>query len=59
MELGSDGVVHPGAADDDKHRKAVHFLAKRRNVFSAVTELERRRDVEREDCVSLYTLIRE
>lgn len=47
-ELGSEVVGPPGAGGDDKHQKAVHFLAKKQNVFSAVSQS--RRDGEMETC---------
>lgn len=46
-ELGSHCVGPPRAGEDDKHRKAVHFLAKRRKVFSTVSQNSR--DEEREE----------
>lgn len=56
-------VVGPSkAGEDDKHEKAVHFLAKRRKVFSAMSQNSRDGEAERrrggDDRVSLYALIR-
>lgn len=50
-ELGSEVVGPPRAGEDDKHAKAVHFLAKRRKVFSAVSQNSR----DGEMCEALLT----
>lgn len=52
--VGSDRVG-PRADEGDKHGKAVHYLAKRRNVFSAVSQDSRDGETERGRIVLAFT----